>query len=99
MRQRSRNAKEGMSGTSAMHGPLILVLAGVSRYRSQAGFGAGSGHSQHDWASEKEAAHFGVPARFASSCTDFVVADLSIVDLTDKPHAAGGFVICLANIG
>jgi hypothetical protein len=38
-----------------------------------------------------------VSPRFASSCTDFVVADLSIVDLVDRPHAAGGFVICLAN--
>ena len=37
-----------------------------------------------------------VSSRFASSCTDFVVADLSIVDLVNRPHAAGGFVICLA---
>jgi hypothetical protein len=41
--------------------------------------------------------YLGVSPRFASSRTDFVVADLSIVDLVDRPHAAGGFVICLAN--
>jgi hypothetical protein len=41
--------------------------------------------------------YFGVSLRFASSCTDFVVADLSIVDLVGRPHAAGGFVICLTN--
>src|ERR1039458_6412667 len=40
--------------------------------------------------------YLGVSPRVAS-CTDFVVADLSIVDLVDRPHAAGGFVICLAN--
>ena len=40
--------------------------------------------------------YFGVSARFASSCTDFVVADLSIGDLADRPQASGGFVICLA---
>jgi hypothetical protein len=42
--------------------------------------------------------YLGVSPRFASSCTDFVVSDLSIVDLVDRPHADGGFVICLANI-
>ena len=42
--------------------------------------------------------YLGVSPRFASSCTDFVVADLSIVDLVDRPQADGGFVICLANI-
>ena len=41
--------------------------------------------------------YLGVSPRFASSCTDFVVADLSIVDLADRSHAVGGFVICLAN--
>jgi hypothetical protein len=41
--------------------------------------------------------YLGVSLRSASSCTDFVVADLSIVDLVGRPHAAGGFVICLAN--
>ena len=41
--------------------------------------------------------YLGVSARFASSCTDFVVADLSIRELVDRPHASGGFVICLAN--
>jgi hypothetical protein len=41
--------------------------------------------------------YLGVSTRFASSCTDFVVADLAIFDLLDRPHAAGGFVICLAN--
>ena len=39
----------------------------------------------------------GVSPRFASSCTDFVVADLSIFDLVGRPQAGGGFVICLAN--
>jgi hypothetical protein len=34
---------------------------------------------------------------FASCFTDFVVAHLLIVDLLDRPHAIGGFVICLAN--
>ena len=42
--------------------------------------------------------YLGVLARFESSCTDFVVSDLSIVDLVNRPHADGGFVICLANI-
>ena len=41
--------------------------------------------------------YLGVSLRSASFCTDFVVADLSIVDLVGRPHAAGGFVICLAN--
>jgi hypothetical protein len=41
--------------------------------------------------------YLGVSRRFASSCTDFVVADLSIADLVGRPQAAGGFVICLAN--
>src|ERR1700735_4185633 len=41
--------------------------------------------------------YLGVSLRSAASCTDFVVADLSIVDLVGRPHAAGGFVICLAN--
>jgi hypothetical protein len=41
--------------------------------------------------------YLGVLPRFASSSTDFVVADLSIVDLVGRPYAAGGFVICLAN--
>jgi len=41
--------------------------------------------------------YLGVSRRFASSCTDFVVADLSIADLAGRPQAAGGFVICLAN--
>ena len=41
--------------------------------------------------------YFGVSPRFASSCTDFVVADFAIADLVDEPQAAGGFVICLAN--
>jgi hypothetical protein len=41
--------------------------------------------------------YLGVSRRFASSCTDFVVADLSIADWGGKPQAAGGFVICLAN--
>jgi hypothetical protein len=41
--------------------------------------------------------YLGVSFRSALSCTDFVVADLSIVDLVGRPHAAGGFVICLAN--
>jgi hypothetical protein len=41
--------------------------------------------------------YLGVSARFASSCTDLVVADLSIVYLADRPHASGGSVICLAN--
>jgi len=41
--------------------------------------------------------YLGVSGRFASSCTDLVVADLSIRDLVDRPHASGGFVICLAN--
>jgi hypothetical protein len=41
--------------------------------------------------------YFGVSPRFASSCTDFVVADLSILDFVGSPHAAGGFVICMAN--
>ena len=41
--------------------------------------------------------YLGLSLRFASSCTDFVVADLSIVDFVDRPHASGGFVICLAN--
>lgn len=41
--------------------------------------------------------YLGVSLRFASSCTDFVVADFAITDLVDEPHAAGGFVICLAN--
>ena len=36
-------------------------------------------------------------ARFESSYTDFVVADFLIPDLADRPHASGGFVICLAN--
>src|ERR1700722_15500393 len=40
--------------------------------------------------------YLGVSFRFASSCTDFVVADLSIVDLVVRPHTAGGFVICWA---
>jgi hypothetical protein len=31
----------------------------------------------------------------SETCTQFVVADLSIVDLVDRPHAAGRFVICL----
>src|ERR1022692_3149721 len=38
--------------------------------------------------------YLGVSRWFASSCTDFVVAALSIVDLVGRPHAAGGFVIC-----
>jgi len=41
--------------------------------------------------------YLGVSPRFASSCTDFVVADLSIVDLVGRRHATGGFVICFAN--
>ena len=41
--------------------------------------------------------YLGVSLRSASFCTDFVVADLLIVDLVGRPHAAGGFVICLAN--
>jgi hypothetical protein len=41
--------------------------------------------------------YLGVSLRSASCCTDFVVADLSIVELVGRPHAAGGFVICLAN--
>ena len=41
--------------------------------------------------------YLGVSLWFASSCTDFVVADFAITDLVDEPHAAGGFVICLAN--
>jgi hypothetical protein len=41
--------------------------------------------------------YFGDSDRFASSCTDFVVADLSIPELVERPHASGGFVICLAN--
>jgi hypothetical protein len=41
--------------------------------------------------------YLGGSPRFASSRTDFVVADLSIADLVGEPHAAGGFVICLAN--
>jgi hypothetical protein len=41
--------------------------------------------------------YLGLSARFASSCTDFVVADLSIRELVDRPHASGGFVIWLAN--
>jgi hypothetical protein len=40
--------------------------------------------------------YLGVSRRFASSCTDFVVDDLLILDLVDRPHAEGGFVICLA---
>ena len=32
--------------------------------------------------------YLGVSPWFASSCTDFVVADLSIVDFVDRPHAA-----------
>ncbi len=40
--------------------------------------------------------YFGVSRRFASSCTDFVVVDLLILDLVDRPHGEGGFVICLA---
>jgi hypothetical protein len=38
-----------------------------------------------------------ISPRFASSCTDFVVANLSIVDLLDGPQALGGFVICSTN--
>jgi hypothetical protein len=38
--------------------------------------------------------YLGVSLGLASSYTDFVVADLSIGDLFDRPHAAGGFVIC-----
>ena len=41
--------------------------------------------------------YLGVSLRIASSCTDLVVADLSIVDLVARPQAAGGLVICLAN--
>jgi hypothetical protein len=41
--------------------------------------------------------YLGVSARLASSCTDFVVDDFSIPELVDRPHASGGFVICLAN--
>ncbi len=41
--------------------------------------------------------YLGFSLRFASFCTDFVVADLSIGDFVERPHAAGGFVICLAN--
>jgi hypothetical protein len=41
--------------------------------------------------------YFGVSPLFASSCTDCVVADLSIFDLLGRPHEAGGFVICFAN--
>ena len=41
--------------------------------------------------------YWGVSTRFASSRTDFVVADLSIPESVDSPHAAGGLVICLAN--
>ena len=41
--------------------------------------------------------YFGVLPRFASSCTDFVVADFAIADLVGEPHAAGGFAICFAN--
>jgi hypothetical protein len=40
--------------------------------------------------------YLGFSFRFASSCTDFVVA-LLLMDLVASPHAAGGFVICLAN--
>ena len=40
--------------------------------------------------------YLGVSRRFASSCTDFVVVDLLILDLVDSPHAEGGCVICLA---
>ena len=35
----------------------------------------------------------GASPGFASSCTDFVVADLSIVDLVGRWQAAGGFVV------
>jgi hypothetical protein len=37
--------------------------------------------------------YLGASPGFASSCTDFVVADLSIVDLVGRRQAAGGFVV------
>jgi hypothetical protein len=41
--------------------------------------------------------YFGVSLLFASSCTDCVVADLSIFDLLGSPREAEGFVICFMN--
>jgi len=64
-------------------------------FRSARAFiGAGSLWGQ---AGQRVPNYLGGLSRFASSCTDFVVADLSILELVGRPHAVGGFVICLAN--
>jgi len=95
MREFSQLPRSGKVGGQYLDGPAIPNRNNIEAE----GLVDAPARSEHGgWLTGQLVPNYlGVAPRFASSCTDFVVADLSIIDLVGKRHAVGGFVICFAN--